>query len=100
MACLAPSFQFRTADLAAAAGVVVATALVISLRNDSSDLQVLASGVDRHESQVGGSDVLRGVCDVVLHVNFYADFHRGLEDAIDRRTQDYEIADAHGYEEV
>src|SRR5579864_7077260 len=83
-ASFAPKFQFRTANFATPASIVVAALLLFGLGNHGRDFQVLACAIDGHECQVGGGYMLGRVGNVILDEDLHAHFHRAVEDAIDR----------------
>ena len=97
---MAPPFQFGTTDFTPAAGIVVATPLLVSLRNHGWDRHSIAGCVDGNKSQMRRGDVLRGVRDIVFDIDFDTDFHRSMKYTIHRRAQNYQIADPHRHQEI
>src|SRR5579864_8182277 len=91
LASFAPTFQFRTANLAAPSGIVIAALLLFGLGNYGRDFQVLAGAIDGYERQVGGCYVLGRVGNVILNEDLHTHFHRAVEDAINRGAKDDKI---------
>src|SRR5579864_4314688 len=83
LASFAPTFQFRTANLAAPSGIVIAALLLFGLGNYGRDFQVLAGAIDGYERQVGGGYVPGRVGNVVFDEDFHAHLHGTVKDAID-----------------
>jgi len=65
-------FQVFTADLTASAGVVITAALLVGFRHYGGDFQVLAGGIHGNECQIRRTDVLGGIGNVILDVDFEA----------------------------
>src|SRR5579864_4037113 len=96
----ATPFQFSAPDLAAAAGIVVATTLLLGFRNDRCYLEVTAFLVDGNKSQVRRSNVLRAVGNVIFNEDFHSDFHGAMKYTVDGRSENDEIAHPHGDQEI
>src|SRR2546423_15323013 len=80
----------------AAARVFVAAALLFSLRDDSGNGHVASTTIHGDECQIRGADVLALIEKVIFHPDFYSDFHRSVEDAVNGRTENHQISDMHG----
>ena len=91
---------FSGAHLAAAAGIFVAADLVFGFGDDLRNFDAVAGGVDRDEGEVGGGDVAEFLLADVFDHGLDADFHGGLEGAVDAGLEDEEIADLDGGDEV
>src|SRR4051812_43530587 len=96
----ATSFELRTANLATPARVVVTGTLLVCLGNHGWHRHTLGIAVDGNEGQVRRSNVLRCVCDVVLHVDLDSNLHGRVKHTVHRGAKDHKIADAHGDQEI
>src|SRR4029077_908295 len=97
---VATPVEFITTDFTAAAGILVATPLLVSFWNDGWYLQMASRSVNGDKCQIGRADVLTTVEQIVLYPNFYSDLHGRVEHAIDGGTQDNQVTDVHGNPEV
>ena len=100
MSGFAPSFQFGTPNFAAPTGIFIAAPLLVRLRNHRRNRQALTGTVHRDKSEIGGTDMLRGIGNVIFHVNLYAHFHGCMKNAVHRRPEDHEVSDPDGDEKI
>src|SRR5579872_1967867 len=94
------AFPLGPTNFSAPAGIVVAAALIVSLRNHCRDLNMASSCIDGYKRQVRRSDVVAVVGDVIFYPDFYSYLHRSAEDAIHRRAQNHQIAHVHRHPKV
>src|SRR5579872_37903 len=88
------------ADLPPFSCIVVPATLLVAFGDDRGDREASPSCVDSHKCQVGGTDMLAIVMQIVLDEDFYANLHRTMENAIYRRFQDHQIPDMYRHQKI
>src|SRR5208282_4126584 len=88
--------RFRSAYLTAARGTIVAAFFLFRLRDDGRDRQPISGNIHSDKGQIGRANVPALFGAIIFHPDLHPHLHRSVEDAIDRRAQDYEISDANG----
>src|SRR5690349_18251673 len=87
-------------NFASPASIFVAAPLLFAVRDDCGNRQALAAAINGNEGEVGGTHVVASVLVVILDKYFYPDLHRRMENSVDRRTQDDEVADTYREEKI
>ena len=82
-AALFPAFELRFSQFAAAAGIFIATLLLVGLWNNRGDGQVATRTINRNERQVSGTHVVTFIVQIIFDPDLHPDFHRGVEHAVD-----------------
>src|SRR5215470_12358525 len=80
----AATLQLCSADFTASPRVFVAPYLFLALGYNRRYSQVPSLSIDSHEGQVGRTDMLHRVSDVVFDPGLHPNFHGGVKDPIDR----------------
>ena len=78
--------------LAAAAGIFVATNLVLGFGENLRDLDTLTVGINGDEGEVGRGDMAKLLLADVFDHGLDADFHGGAKGAIDAGLEDEQVA--------
>ena len=92
----AAAFQFVVMCFPAASRVFISAALLFRFRDDSGNGHVASTTIHSNECQICGTNMLALVEKIVFHPDFYSHFHRSVEDAVNGRTKNHQIADMHG----
>ncbi len=88
------------AHLPASESGVVTADLVVRLRDDLRNFDVVSCLIDGDEGEVGRGDVAKGLGANIFHHGFDPDLHGGAEGAIDTGFEDQQVANVDGSDEV
>src|SRR6266478_6292483 len=94
------TFHLHTPDFASPPGVFVTAPLLVGFGNDGWNWKMAPSSIYRDKCQIGRAHVLTVVEKIILHPGLHSYLHRGAVHTIDRRPQNYQVADVNRNLEV